>query len=395
MREFYEFFAGGGMAHIGLGAGWRCSFANDFDAKKGAIYRANFGAGDLKVADVAELTTADLPGHAELAWASPPCQDISLAGKGAGLDGDRSGAFFPWWRLMRSLIAEGRAPHIIVIENVAALITSSKGADFSAVARALAESGYTFGALVIDAALFLAQSRERVFIVAVRAEASLPAGLAQDGPTAPFHSAALRKAVANLPSSLRACWRWWRLPTPPLRNTTLLDLLNFHAPCDSDAETRRLIELMEAPHLAKIERVRKIGDRAVGAICRRMRQGRQRAEIRFDLAQALRTPGGGSSIQRFLSIGDDGAIRSRRPTARETARLMGLPGSYKLPYSTNDAYQLTGDGVVVPVVAWLDEHLLSRLGAETAADAAPDTPEPAPRCSAALRWNRAMGVTTT
>ena len=55
------------------------------------------------------------------------------------------------------------------------------------------------------------------------------------------------------------------------------------------------------------------------------------------------------------------ALRSRKPTARECARLMGLPDSYKLPCSTQDAYQLTGNGVVSPVVGWLGEHLLAPL----------------------------------
>jgi DNA (cytosine-5)-methyltransferase 1 len=374
MRELYEFFAGGGMARIGLGDGYVCTFANDICPTKGAAYRANFGDGHLKIIDVAKLTTADLPGHAKLVWASPPCQDISLAGKGAGLDGSRSGAFHPWWRLMRGLVAEGRAPRVIVIENVAALITSGKGTDFAAVTRLLAEAGYVFGALIIDAALFLPQSRERVFIVAVKAGASLPPELARDGPTSPFHTAALRKAVANLPPTTRACWRWWRLPFPPARNTTLLDLLDFEAPCDGEEATRRLIELMESLHSAKVEQARLGGERAVGAICRRMRGKEQRAEIRFDgLAQALRTPGGGSSIQQFLLIDRDGALRSRRPTPRECVRLMGLPEDYVLPASTTDAYHLTGDGVVVPVVAWLNENLLSRIGAETITGEAPET----------------------
>jgi DNA (cytosine-5)-methyltransferase 1 len=365
MREFYEFFAGGGMARIGLGDNYRCVFANDFDAKKGAVYRANFGADHLKIADVAKLTTAELRGRAGLVWASPPCQDISLAGKGAGLDGACSGAFWPWWNLMRGLVAERRAPRVIVIENVAALIISNHGADFGAIGAALAEAGYVFGALIINAALFVPQSRQRVFIIALRADAPFPSGLAQSGPTAPFHSAALRKAVSNLPPALRACWRWWRLPTPPLRNSSLRDLLNFDAPCDGDAETRRLLEMMEPLHRAKIKRARALGERTVGAVCRRMRQGQQRAEIRFDgLAHALRTPGGGSSIQRFLLIDRDGALRSRRPTPRECARLMGLPEDYALPASTTDAYHLTGDGVVVPVVAWLNANLLSRLADE-------------------------------
>ena len=80
MPTFNEFFAGGGMARIGLGTDWRCTFANDVDHQKGPSYRANFGGDHLKVADVASLTPADLPGTPDLVWASPPCQDIrSLA----------------------------------------------------------------------------------------------------------------------------------------------------------------------------------------------------------------------------------------------------------------------------------------------------------------------------
>jgi DNA (cytosine-5)-methyltransferase 1 len=193
MSTFHEYFAGGGMARIGLGPGWRCDFANDFCPIKGVSYAANFGADHLVVADVATLAPSDLPGFPALVWASPPCQDISLAGNGAGLTGDRSGAFWPWWNLMRGLVAEGRAPRLIVVENVAALVTSNHGADFAAVTRALAEAGYVVGAMVIDAAMFVPQSRERVFIVGAGGDADLPPELTQDGPTEPCHTAALRQ----------------------------------------------------------------------------------------------------------------------------------------------------------------------------------------------------------
>jgi DNA (cytosine-5)-methyltransferase 1 len=90
MREnqltFLEFFAGGGMARAGLGESWRCLFANDFDAKKVAAYVRNYGETDIRLEDVAKLTLDDLPARpSDLAWASFPCQDLSLAGDYAGL----------------------------------------------------------------------------------------------------------------------------------------------------------------------------------------------------------------------------------------------------------------------------------------------------------------------
>jgi DNA (cytosine-5)-methyltransferase 1 len=69
---FYEFFAGGGMARAGLGQTWQCLFANDFDHKKGKTYRANWGDAALKTTDVGSLSTANLPGTADLVWASFP-----------------------------------------------------------------------------------------------------------------------------------------------------------------------------------------------------------------------------------------------------------------------------------------------------------------------------------
>src|SRR5690606_37100041 len=103
MNTFYEFFAGGGMARAGLGASWQCLFANDFDPKKGKTYADNWGGEELTVGDVACLSSDNLPYQADLAWASFPCQDLSLAGSGAGLRGERSGTFWPFWNLMRQL----------------------------------------------------------------------------------------------------------------------------------------------------------------------------------------------------------------------------------------------------------------------------------------------------
>src|SRR5271155_3819335 len=157
MPDFYEFFAGGGMVRAGLGTSWRCLFSNDFDHKKSRVYRENWGSAELKTADVGTLTRTDVPGRTDLAWASFPCQDLSLAGAGAGLKGDRSGTFWPFWNLVMGLVEECRAPRLVVLENVCGTLTSHDGKDFATICCALQQGGYRVGGIVIDAALFVPQ----------------------------------------------------------------------------------------------------------------------------------------------------------------------------------------------------------------------------------------------
>src|SRR5204863_1441915 len=130
-----------------------CAFANDFDPVKAGAYRANFpdAASHFHEGDVWALSADDLRGRADLAWASSPCQDFSLAGGRAGLAGGRSGAFFGFWRLIEALNREGRAPRAVAIENVTGLLTSHDGADFAALCGALVDQGYRFGVLEVDA----------------------------------------------------------------------------------------------------------------------------------------------------------------------------------------------------------------------------------------------------
>jgi DNA (cytosine-5)-methyltransferase 1 len=365
---YYEFFAGGGMARAGLGPGWTCLFANDFDAKKAESYRANWGADALHVGDVKAVTTAQLPGRADLVWASFPCQDLSLAGAGAGLKGERSGSFWPFWALMMKLRDEGRAPKTIVLENVCGALTSHGGKDFRSLCEALAKGGYRFGALVIDAALFLPQSRPRLFVVAVSEDVAIPAEIVCGSPSGRFHTNSLQVAHESLSRELKRAWLWWRLPAPPARNTMFVDLVE-EAPADvawhDAAETHRLIGMMSDINLARIEEAKQTGCRMAGTLYRRTRcEGGtkvQRAEARFDdLAGCLRTPAGGSSRQ-FVLLVEEGRVRSRLMSARETARLMGLSDDYVLPARYNDAYHLTGDGVVVPVVRHIAAQLIEPL----------------------------------
>lgn len=367
-HAFIEFFAGGGMARAGLGARWKCLFANDIDARKGASYVANWGAREFRLADIHRLTADDVPGSADLAWASFPCQDLSLAGNGKGLYGVRSGAFWGLRNLLADLARQHRAPKIIVLENVVGALTSNGGADFGLLCSALAELGYNFGALIIDAALFVPQSRPRLFIIAVQSGAKLPERCIGSAPPDFCAVPALLRAHAALPELLQKKWLWWTLPPSPLHNTRLFDLIEKE-PADiawhSADETVRLLTLMAPRHAKNVEIIKASGAHQAGAIYRRTRveNGRkvQRAEVRFDgLAGCLRTPGGGSSRQ-FIILIENKKIRTRLLSGREAARLMGLPEDYVLPARYSEAYHLLGDGVAVPVVRWLALHLLEPL----------------------------------
>ena len=360
--SFYEFFSGGGMARLGLGESWKCLFANDNDAKKVDSYRLNFnGAPELFHGDVKSVISDQLPGKATLAWASFPCQDLSLAGSGAGLSGERSGVFWPFWHLMLSLKRQERNPSIIVLENVAGLITSHNGQDLVNLISSLAEADYRVGAVLLDGAYFVAQSRPRLFLIAVARGVAIPRGISGRVPNPAWHPQSLQDVVAMLSPKSRKAWVWWKIPMPVKEAPHLSDIIeeeSHELKWHSTAETTKLLNMMSPANLDKVIEAQKTGFRQVGTIYKRTRCGVQRAEVRFDgVSGCLRTPAGGSSRQIIIVVNGE-HIRSRLISPRETARLMGLPESYILPNRYNDAYHLTGDGVVVPVVDWLERHII-------------------------------------
>ena len=363
------------MARLGLGNSWTCLFANEWSAKKAETYASRFGSvpfqktPELHIADVAQLSTADLPGTPDLVWASFPCQDLSLAGNGAGLDGERSGTFRAFWRLMEGMVRDHRAPGVIVLENVVGAITSHKGKDFREITQRLSEAGYRVGAVVLDAVHFVPQSRPRLFFIAASVDVSANAPFTNGVPEAYLHPDSLLAAVKLLPEAVRINWRWWGLPLPKPRTIRLEDVIDrepvgshWHSP----SETTRILEMMSPLNRKKVETAQQMKRRIVGTVYRRTRPGEdgvraQRAEVRFDgIAGCLRTPGGGSSRQIILSV-NGCEVRSRLLSPIEAARLMGIPAAYPIPANYNDAYHLFGDGLVVPVVRYLENHLLRPL----------------------------------
>jgi len=378
-KSFLEFFAGIGLISEALQrSNWQCVYANDIEPKKAAMYREHFGnAAYYHVGDVWDTpqVLADIGEESPLlATASFPCTDMSLAGNMQGFQGTESSAFFGFANVLAEL--GERRPAIVLLENVSGFLTSNQGADFLAAANKLAELGYWLDAFVVDAKWFLPQSRPRLFILGVCAD------LVQNvGETMPdlliqgdaFMNDPWRQEIETrttlrperlrrlmVESELATGWMARRLSVP---TQTLYDLSDFLDADDEQAwwdieQVQRHRAMFNAAHLKRIEDWQTTGETHVATAFRRIREGEQRCEIRFDgVAGCLRTPKGGSARQIVVAtVG--GELKMRWMTPREYARLQGSP-EFAITTSDNQALFGFGDAVCVPVIEWIDEQLLS------------------------------------
>ena len=162
MIEFSSFFAGiGGFDHGFENAGMKCRFQCEINPFRREVLTKNFPniilKGDIKLVNLEDIPETTL-------WCGGfPCQDLSLAnqGKRKGLEGDRSGLFFEFYRLLKE-----RKPKWIVLENVPGLLNSHGGDDFKILLSSLDELGYGVAWRIFDAKYFgTPQRRRRVFIV--------------------------------------------------------------------------------------------------------------------------------------------------------------------------------------------------------------------------------------
>jgi DNA (cytosine-5)-methyltransferase 1 len=155
----HEFFAGSGLVAYGLKGMFRPVWSNDICPKKAAVYTANFKSNHFVLDDIKNVSGGALP-EAHLSWASFPCQDLSLAGSIGGIDAKRSGLVWEWLRILKEML---HRPALLLIENVIGLLSTNDGANYTKLHNALLDLDYKSGAVVLDAALFVPQSRPRVF----------------------------------------------------------------------------------------------------------------------------------------------------------------------------------------------------------------------------------------
>jgi len=344
-----DFFAGSGLVTEGMRGLFRTVWALDICPKKAAVYTANHGRKHFKLASIKDIPGTDVP-PADVAWASFPCQDLSLAGNIAGISGKRSGLVWEWLRIIDEM---KRRPAVLVAENVFGLVSADGGRHYRALHEALRTRGLKSGAVVLDAIRWLPQSRPRVFVVSV--PKGIDCGRLAGSSPGWAHPAAVVRAASGLKD-----WVWWNLPEPNREVSPLHDLIDESEPCDNERKAKRNLSLISARHQTRLLQELANGFRVAPGY-KRTRNGRQVLELRFDqVAGCLRTPNGGSSRQ-VLVLKQDGRLVTRLLSVRETARLMGAPESYRIPGTYNTGYKAMGDAVAVPVARYLAKHLLSPL----------------------------------
>ncbi len=356
---FLDFFAGSGLVTEGMKGRFQAVWANDVCALKAKVYGANHSREHFHLGSIEDVRGSNLP-RATLAWASFPCQDLSLAGKMLGIGASRSGLVWQWLRVLNEM---PEMPPILVAENVIGLVSAKGGEHYRALHNALTARGYMVGAMVLNAALWVPQSRPRVFVIAVRKGADME-GLTSPEPNW-LHPPSICSATSGLNDFV-----WWKMPLPPPRRSNLCDLIDFETPCDEEEKALKNVALIPRRHLQKLLNEKRHLKVAPGY--RRTRSGNQVLELRFDgLAGCLRTPEGGSSRQ-YVVIPREDRIDTRLLTVREAARLMGAPDDYSLPGANdkhsleggyNEGYKAMGDAVAVPVAHYLSENLLAPLAA--------------------------------
>ena len=312
---FVDLFSGIGGIRIPFdGLGGRCVFSADYDSYCQITYRENFE--EVSGSDINLISAESIPDH-DILCAGFPCQPFSLPGVSARIGLDRAHGFGD--KLQGNLffdivrILKAQRPKVFLLENVKNLVSHDRGNTFSVIKSELTALGYTISYQVVDAARFVPQHRERIFIVG-------------------FDNQRYGDFVFQFPE------------LPSKRKIELRSIIEDEVDDKytlSDALWKCLQD-QRARHTAK---------------------GNGFGFNLVDLDKDLVTK---ALVARYYKDGKEILIKQfgknpRRLTPRECANLMGFPKSFKIVVSDTRAYRQFGNSVVVPVIRWMAKKIVADM----------------------------------
>lgn len=342
--------------------------------------------------DVCDVFGAELP-VADVISYGFPCQDLSVAGKRAGLDGDRSGLFFEAVRIIKEMreASDGQFPRWAVAENVAGLLTADGGDAMARCVDALAEAGaLVIEWCVLDAQWFgVPQRRRRVFLAACFDPATADRCGQQIFPISESGSRdieagrekgtdytnALTASVGSGGISNTHAEGGWLVPFRRVSSGEWVD--DDIGSCLQARDYKDTGDLVAFTFTAqRVGEAPRIYEDSAPALLSRMGTGgntvpfvaqpvafahTQGLDIQpsTDVFPTLRVGGGGAAVLRDIAV--------RRLTPVECERLMGWPDDHTLHradgklISDSQRYRMCGNGIVTPVARWVAKQLRRTL----------------------------------
>lgn len=303
-------------------AGWKLTWANDFEKTAVQAYQHNIGD-HITLGDITQVPIESIP-DADVIFGGPPCQDFSVFGEGKGEEGDRGKLVYNYRDIVKT-----KQPKAFLFENVKGLIQKKHRPTFDKLLVLFEEAGYAVNWKLINAWDYgVAQKRERVFIVGIRKDL----GFSFEFPEpreGDYRTQVLRDAIGDLPEP------YSNHDPKPLGEGSV----NFL--------TRKHISL-------KKHRPPGMGEPS-STITQSSHKGVPHALFYPNLES---TEGGAPKADE---------LPPRRFTVRECLRIQSVPDSYVFPDSMklSPQYKVVGNGVATYVAYQLAEALAKQLKENT------------------------------
>lgn len=319
--NYLDLFSGiGGFAKGIEDAGIKIEkhFFSEIDKNAISIYQKHFPKA-IGVGDVSTIRDVSKFGKIDLISFGFPCQDLSIAGKGRGLEGSRSGLFYEAVRLVKEL-----KPKHFIFENVKGLLTNNGGQDFERCLREVADIGlYDCEWQLVNTSWLLPQNRERIYFIGHLRGESRPKVF-------PFTKGDFKDIRIQGPAINT-------IPTRSGENNTV----------GSYVVESKLYE--ETKRNSQGARVNNINGNSV---CLSAQGGGQGAKTGLYVV-----PHGNNQVDLTHPTSRLHGIDIRRLTPLECERLQGFPDGWTLGYSDSARYKALGNAVSVPIVKMIIERL--------------------------------------
>ena len=362
--RYLSLFSGIGGFDLGFDrAGMECAGQVEIDAKCNEVLAYHWPH-VWRHNDVRAVTRQNAP-TVDLVCGGFPCQDLSVAGRRAGLAGERSGLWFEFRRVLADL-----RPRWVVVENVPGLLSSQRGRDFAVILHGLGELGYCTAWRVLDAQYFgVAQRRRRVFLVASLGTGSCAqvlfesAGVPGDSPprreTGQGVAGSLAGSTGGSDENDAKDGRLIALSLNSHHNRQQADNTNLIADTiyagtpGKDAGAAMLIAAPIA-HTPRAEA--DSSEDGTGRGTPLVFDWQSGGDVRLNISAHHSSGLHSSQTPAVLQSG----VRRLIPT--ECERLQGFPDSWTLVNGMSDSarYRMLGNAVCVPVAEWIGRRIVAQ-----------------------------------